>query len=120
MADYTDEHACALADIKDAGSSVTFTGVTQTINPETGAQSAPVNTTVEGWAIRVTGNPKVYELLGLVQSKAPTLLFAPTTFGDDVDLGAKVTWDGAVYYVRDVAPVAPDGNTIIARIVIGL
>lgn len=117
---YEAEHASALADITEAGTAVTFTQASPgTYDAATDTWTTPVETTVAGFAIQTRGNPDVYRELSLVESKAPTILFAPTTFGEIPDLGYTVTWSGVTYTVKQIAPVQPDGNMIIARIVIG-
>lgn len=117
MGVYATEHRDALADIKAAGVAVTFTSQGRTYNATAGTSTVST-TTVTGYAMRVRGNPKRYEALGLVEAEAPTLLFAPTTYGDEVALGATCTWGGGTFTVRDVSPVGPDGDTIVARVVV--
>jgi hypothetical protein len=119
MASYATEHAGAYADILDAGAAVTFSAITAgTYDGATDTWSTPTTTRVAGVAIRVRGNPQTYQALELIQSEAPTLLFAPTTYGETPALGMTVTWDSVVYTVRAVEPVAPSGDTIIARVVV--
>ena len=114
---YVSTHAGALRDIRKAGTAVTFSKETRVHDPLTG-HSTVSTTTVEGFAIRVVGRSKTYEALKLVESQAPTLLFAATTFGEIPDVGMTVPWGGETFTVADVNPVAPDGNSIIARVVI--
>jgi hypothetical protein len=116
---YTADHAGALADIQEAGSAVTFTFASPgTYTASTGLFAGDTTTTVTGAAIRVTGNPLRYQALGLTQTEAPTLLFAPTTYGSLPVLGASVVFGGVTYTVRDVEPLALDGTTIIANVVV--
>lgn len=115
---YSTEHAGALGDIRTAGAPVTFTKTTLgAYDPETDT-ATPSTTSVGGHAVRVRGRPDTYDALQLVESQAPTLLFAATTFGQAPALGATVTWGGETYTVRDVNPVAPDGSGIIFRVVV--
>lgn len=119
---YATEHAGALDQITDAGVAVTFTRTAQgDYDPEADTMT-PSDSTVTGYAIRVKGlrsdEPGSYRSLGLVEAKAATLLFAPTTYGETPSVGDTVTWDGATHTVRYVEPVAPDGTTIIARVVV--
>lgn len=115
---YAVEHAGALADVTEAGAAVTFSKVSQgSYDPETDT-ATPSTSTVAGSAVRVPGDPERYSRLNLVESKAVTLLFAPTTFGDTPALGATCSWGGETLTVRDVEPLAPDGNTIIATVVV--
>ena len=97
---------------------ITFTRVRQSEDPETGTMT-PVTTTITGSAIQVKGIPARYTALGLVLTTMPTLLFTPTTYGETPEPGDTVSWVGKTYTVKDVDPVAPDGITIIARIIIG-
>lgn len=97
---------------------VTFTRVLQTsYDPETD-QGVDTTTTITGVAIRVRGDAHHYQALGLIESKAPTLYFVPTTYGETPEPGDVVTWESEEYTVRDVSPLAPDGVTIAARIII--
>lgn len=99
---------------------ITFTRNTQSAyDPETDTSSTS-ETTITGVAIRVPGDPKRYAALGLVESDAPTLQFVPTTYGNTPEPGDTVTWANETYTVRDVEPVAPDGVTILARVIIEL
>ena len=116
---YAPDHAGALADLAEAGASVTFTFASPgTYTASTGLFSSETATTVTGAAIRITGNPLRYQALGLTQTEAPTLLFAPTTYGSLPVLGASVTFGGIAYTVRDVEPLALDGNAILANVVV--
>ena len=114
---YASTHAGALRDITKAGAAVTFTKETRVHAPLTG-HSTVSTTTVAGYAIRTVGRSKTYESLKLVESQSPTLLFAATTFGEIPDVGMTVSWGGETMTVMDVNPVAIDGNSIIARVVV--
>jgi hypothetical protein len=115
---YATEHADALDGIREAGAPVTFTKTTLgSYDPVTGA-STPTTVTVAGHATRIPGKPDTYQALGLIESKAPTLLFAPSAYGDVPPLGASVTWSGEKHVVRDVDPLEPDGTAILAHVVI--
>lgn len=97
----------------------TFTRTTQTEDETTGLVTA-TTTTITGNAIRVRGSPETYRALGLIDSEAPTLLFTPDLY-DSANRpapGDTVVWESLTWTVRDVNPVAPDGITIIARVVI--
>ncbi len=98
---------------------ITFTRTVQgSYDPETEV-ATETTTTIVGPAIRVRGDPNRYLALGLVESKAPTLYFVPTTYGQTPAPGDTVTWESQEYSVKDVLPLAPDGVTISARIIIG-
>ena len=116
---YATDHAGAVADIRDAGAPVTFSRTTPgTYNATTDTYTAPKTTTVVGHAVGTRGDPVRYQALSLVELAAPTLLFAPTTYGELPALGSTVTWAGIVHTVRDIQPIAPDGTAIIARIIV--
>ena len=118
-ASYATEHAGAYADVLAAGAAVTFSAITPgTYDGATDTWSTPTTATVAGAAVRVRGNPLTYQALELVQGEAPTLLFAPATYGALPALGAAVTWGGVVYTVRSVEPVSPSGSAILARVVV--
>lgn len=97
--------------------SVTITRSTSSYDPTTDSMTV-TSSEIVGAAVRVRGNPIVYQRLGLVESEAPTLLFAPRTYGDTPAPGDSITWGQIQYTVRDVNPLAPDGVTIQAHLVI--
>jgi hypothetical protein len=115
---YTTDHADALVAVREAGASVTFTRTNSTYNPATDTFDAARRVTVIGHAIRVKGDPERHRALSLTISEAPTLLFAPTTYGQTPDVGMSVDFGGVRYVVRDVEPVAPDGTAILARVTV--
>lgn len=104
---------------------ITFTR-TRRVYDETTDQSVAVTSTITGNAIQVRGDPRRYKALGLVLSTMPTLFFTPTDYAllangtEFVQPGDTVQWASKEYTVRDVDPIAPDGNVIAARIVIGV
>lgn len=115
---YATEHADALADVTAAGAAVTFSKTTQgSYDPETDTATASTSA-VAGVAIRVPGDPNRYSALNLVETQAATLLFVPTTFGDTPELGSSVSFGGSTLTVRDVEPLALDGTTILATVVV--
>lgn len=120
---YATEHASALADVRAAGRSVTFTVTTRTQDRTTGLVT-PVDSTVTGAALRVKSDPKKLSALSvqhnLSMESAITLLFVPDTYGGGVDPGASVEWMSKTYIVRDVDPLAPDGSNIFQRVVVSL
>ena len=116
---YAAEHAGALVDISAAGAAVTFTYATAgTYDAATDTYTTPTSTTVSGSAMQVRGTPEQNVVLGLVESEAPTLLFAPTTYGGVPEPGYTVSWNSVTYTVKAVTPVAPDGTVILARVVV--
>lgn len=118
---YVAEHASALADVTEAGAPVAFVRHTPgTYDAATGLTSPSSRTEVAGAAMRVKGDPRKYATLGLTEHEAPTLFFVATTYGDVPPLGASVSFGGATYTVRDVAPFAPDGTAIFSRVVVAV
>lgn len=90
---YAPDHAGALVDIQAAGAAVTFSHTNPgTYDAATDTWSSASTTTVTGSAMRVRGNPLVYQALELIQSEAPTLLFAPNTYGSLPALQSAVVW----------------------------
>jgi len=96
---------------------VTFTRTTRSYSGTTDTPTTQT-TTLPGTAIRVRGDPHRYSALGLVESKAPTLLWIPTTYGDTPEPGDEVVWRSETYTARDVEVVAPDGVTIAAKVIV--
>lgn len=102
MADYSADHASALADITEAGASVTFT-------PLSGSA-------VTGAAVQAEASPKEYEALGLVMSTSVALLFAPSTYGSEPALSSTFTWGGGAFVVAHTDPIAPSGSALVVRV----
>lgn len=116
---YSVEHASALADIRAAGTDVTFTLTTPGTHSEsTGTFSTPTTADVTGSALEVAGDPRQYAELGLTSHQSATLLFAPDTYGDTPSLNAQVLWGSDLYTVKAVKPLRPDGTAILARVVV--
>lgn len=116
---YVTEHADALAAIADAGAAVTFTLTTSSTDPLTGESAAATPSTVSGSAIRVKGNPEQYQQLGLIEARAPTLLFVGSTKSETVPLGSTGVWAGESGTVRAVSPLDLDGTgPVLARVVL--
>ena len=119
MTGYAPDHASALADVSAAGRAVTFTFISSTHAPATGTFSAPVTTSLRGYAARVQGDPKRYAALGLTVTTGLTLLFVPTGYGGTPEPGYSVTWSGRTFTVKECDPVAPDGSVIVTRVICG-
>lgn len=96
---------------------VTFTRDSRTFNATT-QRPTTTTTTIVGSAIRVQGDARRYEALGLRETEAPTLLFVPNTYGDTVKPGDRVTWESKEWTVAEVFPLAPDGVTILQKVII--
>ena len=119
MTVYARQAASALAMLKRKGAAVAFTRTTPGVyDPATDTWTTPATTTVAGYAIRVRGDPDRYRALELIESQAPTLLFAPSTLGQAPEAGMTTTWSATAYTVRDVSPVAPDGTGLVFRVVV--
>ena len=103
MTKYGTDHAGAFADIKDAGAEVSFKKKTTTIN---------------GVALQVRGDPEEYEALKLIEKATLTLLFVAETYGDSPPLGASCEWGELRYQVEASRKLAPDGVSILSRVIV--
>lgn len=114
---YQPTHARALALVQRKGATVTLTRTARTYTATTDTLTSTTST-VTGSAIRVPGNPNTYQALKLVEADPVTLLFAPSTYDTGPALGDTVTWDSKVLTVRDVQPIAPNGEILLSRMVV--
>lgn len=96
---------------------VPLTRETQTYDATTDTVT-PTVTTINGTAMKTRGNPKRYEELKLRMTEAPALLWVPETYGDTPLPGDTLTWNGKKFTVRDVDALAPDGVTILAKLIV--
>lgn len=116
---YADLGRDALEMVKEFGAPVTFTLTTPgTYDETTGNHSSPTEVTVKGHAVQDEGDPVRYRELELIESEAPTLLFAPNVIGTLPAVGSSVSWGGAGFKASDIAPIAPDGTAIAASIIV--
>jgi hypothetical protein len=105
MSNFRNDWRGALADVQENGAIVAFT--------------APGLPTIAGYAMAIRGDPRVYEAAGLTEKQPQTLLFVPTTFGVLPSLlPYSVMWAGQSFVVKHVNPTAPDGNCILAHVVV--
>lgn len=118
--DWSAVHARKLAAYTRLGVAVTFSetvpGSSYSESTETWSGS-PATTSIAGYAVRGSGDPVLYEKLGLIESESPTLSFTPNTFGQVPSPGMTVTFGGVEYRARNVKPFAPAGVVVSARIV---
>jgi hypothetical protein len=119
---YAADHTDALADVSASGASVTFTLTQQGVYDEaTDTTPLPVaDVLVTGSAIETKGSLFAYQALNLVAAKARTLFFVPTTYGEVPALDSLVDWGGVTYAVKNVRPIAPNGDAIAATVVVSL
>lgn len=125
MAIYGELQGVSAQLLEEFGAPVTFRRERRVEDPETGLSQAS-HAEVSGVAMRVKGDPLRYQALGVVEIDTVTLLFAASTYGDEVRPGDTVRWpgspilptEGRPYTVRDVDPVAPDGHAIISRVTV--
>lgn len=115
---YVSEHADALADVANAGASITFTFSSPGTQAADGTFSGASDTAVAGYATEDGGDPKEYERLGLTQHEAPRLFFVASTLGDVPALGAACSWGGASHTVRSVKPYRPDGTALFSYVIV--
>lgn len=115
---YAVEHASAYADLAAAGESWTFARTRVAYVPATGVQT-PSTTTITAKAIRRRDFPRGYIAPTLTQQETLSLLICGAAYGDTPLPGDTATsGNGTVYTVDFVTPVAPDGTTIVARVVV--
>lgn len=100
------EHASAYDDVAANGMGVVFTPNDSSLAP------------IEGVAMRVKGNPRLYDILKLVESEPVSLYFVPKIYGNTPPLASSVLINGTQYAAKSVEPFAPDGVTITADIVV--
>lgn len=128
MGSYAVDHADALADVAEAGASVSFTRTTgQTVSDSTDVATGGTVVTVTGYAIEAenksTGARQgetggyVFRTSGLVHQTALELFFVPSTYGDLPLVDDTLTWNGADMSVKQVVPINPDGRGAIAATV---
>ena len=103
MTKYAAEHSSAFQDIKDAGAEVSFRKKTMTVS---------------GFALQVKGDPEEYEALKLIEKATLTLLFVAETYGDSPPLGASCEWGEMRYQVEAIRKLAPDGVSILSRVIV--
>ena len=103
MTKYAAEHSSAFQDVKDAGAEVSFTKRTMTVS---------------GVALQIKGDPEEYEALKLIEKATLTLLFVAETYGDSPPLGAFCEWGELRYQVEATRKLAPDGVSILSRIIV--
>lgn len=96
---------------------VTFTRRLTSHNRATDAISVS-ESTVEGRAMKVRGDPERYKALQLIEAESPTLLFVPTTYGQRIKAGDTVEWRSTTYTARDCNHLEPDGVVIQTRVII--
>ena len=96
---------------------VTWTRTTTTEDRSTGVVTTSTST-ITGEAIKVRGEPQRYRALGLVESEAPTLLFAPATYGDRIKPGDRTTFRSQVFTARECHHLEPDGVVIQTRVIV--
>jgi hypothetical protein len=84
----------------------------------TGAIIGTQSSAITGTAAGAPGDLDEYRALGLVQSRARTLVFVPDTAGDLPQEGDTVEWAGATWAVKTATPVEPGSVTLAARVVI--
>lgn len=123
---YADEIESAAADILDAGAAVTFT------RQMPGYYDARTDTTYGATTLVATGaalrvKPRFRDVMefqaqGLVLTDPVTLIVAGLVVPSDGVVfdpmpGDSFAWNGLTYVVRYTDPTAPDGATVLSRIV---
>lgn len=124
MIDFTAIHGQVATAFDVVGTAVSITFAAPTgYDPTTGTFSGTGSTTVVGKAVAVRPNavrPDMdrYRDLGLVKANAITLLFWPTTYGEQPEADYTVTWGGNGYVVNAVDLVAPAGSALVMRVIV--
>jgi hypothetical protein len=112
----------ALAAIAKKGAPVLFPGAiagtaghydeaTDTTTPGSAATDATLR------AVQIEGDPDRFQALKLILSNPVTLLIAAKDASITPAPGMAMIWAGTKYTVRDVEPLAPDGNAIIWTVI---
>ena len=99
---------------------ITFTRSTKAETRSTGVITV-TDTDIPGVAVRVQGEAIHYRELGLVESEAPTLLWAPEVYGQTLnpEPGDLVTWGSEEFRVARAFPLDPDGlGWIEAKVIV--
>lgn len=117
MADYAGLRTRVYGLVEKYGASVTFTGVTTTVDKVTG-ESTVTTATVPGKAITTPGALKLYEALKLVAETSLTFLVAPAAGSDLPVLGMTVAWGGVTYTVKYTQAIAPGGTLLLGRVIV--
>lgn len=114
-------HANALRLAQSVGRACTFTETTQAYDPTTGTYTASA-VQVAGYAVRDNPTPEFYQALGLTVQGSETLLFSPSTFGEEPEIGATVVWgddDDDTYTVKQIERIGPNSTASLLRVVLG-
>lgn len=120
MSKYAAEHAGAYADVEAAGTSMAFIYDSPGTEQSDGSFTGPTRMNVAAVALEVEGgDPKTYEALGLRASESPRLFVVTSTYGEEVPVGARTTFGGKKYTVRDVDAFRPDGAPIFSYVILG-
>lgn len=101
------------------GAPVTFTQTTPGVyDGATGTWSADATVTVDGFAMKIAGDPDLYTQLGLIESENPTLSFTPSVVGVLPSLGMTVPWGGQTLTAKHINPLAKNGVATKAHIMV--
>lgn len=115
---YAEDHASALADLRDAGAPVTFSFLTGdgTYLADIDFESYAGPVTVSGYAIRAKDQPRQNVPDTEQVQETVTLVFCPSTIGEEPQQGMLVAWGAHTYSVVSCNPVQPDGTSILMRV----
>jgi hypothetical protein len=117
--DYVAKHASALAKLKVDGIAADFSQTIPGIyDPITDTTTPPTVIPTPGYGVEIPGTPVEYGAMELIGVNALTIMWVPTTYGDQPNLEAQIVWHGVLRTIYQVFPIAPIGPLIAAKIVI--
>lgn len=97
----------------DVGTPVQFVQETSVYDATTDTHSSHVDSTVDGHAVAIAGDPVEYARMNLIEQEPVTLLFVPDTDGEDPVPESSIVWDGETKRVRKVKHLALGAKVIL-------
>ena len=114
---YATEIASAAVDIAAAGTAVTFSRNSPTVDPTTGEPNGAGPLTASTVAIGVKSNWQKFAALGLTLNFPQTIKAAASGMAFAPQPGDSFVWGGFLYAVVNVETLEPDGTAILFTIV---
>ena len=99
--------------IREVGEAVQFVFVTQDYDETTDTPSNPVDVTVDGTAVEISGDVSEYERMNLILKDPVTLLFVPDTDRQEPANESGLVWRGKQRQVRKVLTLATGAKVIM-------
>lgn len=97
----------------EVGKSVQFVKETGDYDDTTDTPSNPVDITVDGTAIEISGDFTEYERMNLIKQDPVTLLFIPDTDREEPAAESGILWEGRQFKVRKVRTLALGAKVIL-------